>query len=167
MSGLSSQQFIGGTYVGATFPPGSYIEGATIIAPSTIGDGSVLVNVTFECLRQCGTFGKQCCPTRSQVGRGVIMTGGTAEYVDFDSTSTWSGVADLGNTTPPGCVDCPPRGQIGGLAAGVWDNQTLVTSAGNVTPLAFCQGQQSCDNAGQIVLGSNCAASIGQSSIVR
>ena len=164
MSGVSGQEFIGGTYTAFTFPPGSVIRDAVIVAPSTIGDGSVLINVTFECLRN--TFGK-CTNVRSQVGRGVIMTGGTAEYVDFDSTSTWSGVTDLGNTTPPGCVDCAPRGQIGGLAAGVWDNQTLVTSAGNVTPLAFCQGQQSCDNAGQIVLGSNCAASIGQVSIVR
>lgn len=95
------------------------------------------------------------------------MTGGTAEYVDFASTGTWSGVNDMGNTTPPSCVDCSPRGEVGGLAAGVWAGQALVTTNGNVAPQAFCEGQQSCDNAGQIVLGSNCAAAIGQVSIVR
>lgn len=167
MGATSGQQFIGGTYSGFTFPPGSYIEGATIIAPSVIGEGSILVNVTFQCLRACGTFGKQCCPVRSSTGGGVTMQGGTAEYVDFDSTDIWSGVTDLGNTTPPGCVDCSPRGEVGGLAGGVWDGQAAVTPAGNLTPLAFCQGQQSCDNAGQIVLGSNCTVAIGSVKIIR
>jgi len=95
------------------------------------------------------------------------MQGGTAEYVDFDSTDIWSGVTDLGNTTPAGCVDCSPRGEVGGLAGGVWDGQAVVTPAGNLTPLAFCQGQQLCDNAGQIVLGSNCTVAIGNVKIIR
>lgn len=167
MAGISGQQFIGGTYTGFSFPPGSLIRDAIIIAPSTIGEGSILINVTFQCLRQCGARGRRCCPVRSQVMDGVIMTGGTAEYVDFTSTGTWSGVNDMGNTTPPGCVDCAPRGEVGGLAAGTWNGQALVTTNGNITPRAFCQGQQACDNAGQIVLGSNCAAAIGQVSIVR
>ena len=90
-----------------------------------------------------------------------------AEYVDFGDTDIWNNVTDLGNTTPAGCNNCAPRGEVGGLAAGVWSGQVLVTSSGNVTPEGFCAGQQSCDYAGQIVLGSNCAAAVGQVSIVR
>ena len=167
MAVTSGQQFIGGTYNGFTFPPGSYIEGATIIAPSVIGEGSILVNVTFQCLRACGPFGKRCCPTRSTTGGGVIMQGGVAEYVDFDSTDIWDSVTDLGNTTPAGCNNCSPRGEVGGLAGGVWDGQALVSSSGNLTPLAFCQGQQACDSAGQIVVGSNCTVAVGNVKIVR
>lgn len=165
MGATSGQQFIGGTYgPGFSFPPGSYIEGATIIAPSVVGEGSYLINVTFECNRNA--FGK-CSAVRSTVLGGVTMTGGYAFFADFDSTGVWSGVVDGGNTTPPGCVDCSPRGEVGGLAGGVWDGQTVVTPAGNLTPLAFCQGQQSCDNAGQIVLGSNCTVAIGNVKIIR
>lgn len=165
MGATSGQQFIGGTYgPGFSFPPGSYIEGATIIAPSVVGEGSILVASVFECNRN--TFGK-CNTVRSTVGAGTTMDGGTAYFVDFDSTGIWSGVTDLGNTTPPSCVDCSPRGEVGGLAGGVWVDQAVVTPAGNLTPLAFCQGQQSCDNAGQIVLGSNCTVAIGNVTITR
>ena len=67
MGATSGQQFIGGTYgPGFSFPPGSYIEGATIIAPSVVGEGSILVGVTFQCQRGCGPFGNGVAPHVAQ-----------------------------------------------------------------------------------------------------
>jgi len=141
----------GGTYTGVTFSPDqTHYVGVTFIAACVIPPGAILENCTFQCLRQCGTFGKSCCPVRSQVGAGAIMVGGTAEFVDFDASGRWSGVNDLGNTTPPDCVDCAAWGAVGSAASHV--GQVIVSGGTTMSEAEFCAARQVCTTAGTVVL---------------
>lgn len=113
--GVDQTVVTGSFPTGSSFPPGTHFSGATFEAPCTFGEGCIFENCTWECLRQCGTFGKQCCPVRSMVGEGAIITGGRWEYVDFESSGRMDGGATgpEGNVTLPDCIDCAPWGERG------------------------------------------------------
>ena len=137
----------GGTYTGVTFSPDqTHFVGVTFIAACVIPPGAILEDCTFRCLRACR---RKCCEIRSQVGEGAIMKGGVAEYVDFDSTGRWSGVTDLGNTTPPDCVDCAAWGNVS--AAGSYTGQVIVSGGTTMSEAEFCAARQVCTTAGTII----------------
>lgn len=136
-------QTLGPGYVGRE---GCVYEGCTIIAASTFGAGSKFINCTFLCRRN---FFGNCSSARSSVGAGSTMVGGYAEYVNFDSSGTWSGVANGGNTQPPSCVDCPPQTTIGQAYSGTAPG--VVSTTQQTVGQTFCNKTSQCGSDGVIV----------------
>lgn len=82
---MSGQVIRGGVHgPGASFPPGTVFIGATFLATSYFGEGSIFIDCTW----------KKCCPKRyrnpqSVVGSGAVVKNGRLERVRFEGQATF------------------------------------------------------------------------------
>jgi hypothetical protein len=153
MSGIGNT-VNGGFYSGTTFPPDTnHFVGVTFEAPCSIPEGSILENCTFQCLRRCGAFSKNCCPVFSTVGKGSINIGTTAEYVQFESTGRADSISigPEGNVTQPDCVGCGPFGQYGAAVSA--SNATVVSNGETLDRAAWCAKRFECGGGGVSIVG--------------
>jgi hypothetical protein len=75
------------------------------------------------------------------------MVGGSAGYVRFHSSGTWSGVSQGTAATAPECVDCP-----GNPVRGLSDysgGDVIVAGGGQTTAKAYCE--RGCDGRATLV----------------
>lgn len=115
---MSGQVIEGGVHgPGASFPAGTVFIGATFLATSTFGDGSIFIDCTW----------KKCCPKSysnppSQVGKGAVVTNGNLEKVHFDEGGVFESPTIGMDVNLGSAAAVDTGGKVLGITAGATHN---------------------------------------------